>query len=603
MTFAHPAALLALLLLPLFAWLLRRRAGKRVLTVSSLLLWRQALVKGAPESGSRLGRWNWATVLALLFLAATILAAADPRVELQTATPAHVVIIADRSAGMATLTASGPSRWKKSVDALAELLAESSPQRVTLIGLPLSAGPAPETLSAEEALTHLRTLEPTDMPLDLPNELAAVAGFGADASAFIVLTDTPAAVPQTLNGKPVAVISFGEPSRNIAIDALEVTRTPDGKTSVFAGIANHSSAPAAVPVAIGINNDPPSFNTTLQVPPNSRKTLAQLLPVANAAQIRIDLNIADDLAADNHAVASLRPKPLRIGYAGRTNPFVLQALHQLPEVEVVDLGTGSDIGGGCDAVIFNGIAPKDLPNGDVILIDPRGEIGPIRIRDTVDSAPGLRVLAEPGLDLNWSGVLFYQAARIEMKPGAAQPLARMEENNLPLIVQWNDGRRRVIAIASDCTLAATNWPRLSAFPIFWAKLVESIAERQSTPAMGFFAAGDYIPIPGISTATPFVKGPDGFLVPLSAGAGARNFFLAQRAGLYTIEGSTPRTIAVNMIDPRESANAGEPSLDRPRLRQALSARGNRPQAELWRYLAAASLCFAFAYWGLAGRGR
>lgn len=598
MTFGHPFALIALAALPVLAWLYRRRAGKRTLTVPSLMLWRAALAKAAPESGSRLGRWNWATVCAILFLVAAILAASAPRVRLHSAAPSCVVVVADRSASMATVTSTGETRWTRSVDALATLLDKKRPDRVTLIGIPRTAGPAAETLSADETVKRLRDLAPTDMPMDIGNQIAAVAGYGSDASGFIVLTDNIASIPDTLAGKPVAAVSFGEPSRNTAIDALDVSRAADGKLTILTGIVNYSAASMTIPVNIHAGNAQLA-SISVQLAPHARTALIRTIPSAPTGTVRVDLDVRDDLAADNHAVATIQTQPLRIGLAGRSNEHVLQALRSLPGVQLIELGAAPDAAPGCDVVIFNGIAPKTLPDADVILIDPPHDIGPLHIAEPLDSPGGLRVLGEPALDVNWSGVLFRRAARIEVQPDAATPLARFDEGGLPLAVQYDDGPRRVVGIASDCMLAATNWPRSPAFPIFWARLVESLARRHAGP-IGCYRTGEFIPLPVASAAAPSVIGPDGKPVPVIA-AGSQNLFLAEHAGLYKIDATPPEFAAVNMLDPFESANAGETSFDRGRLLRVLAAHGERPQLELWRYFAVAALGFVFAYWGLAAR--
>ena len=618
MTFAHPYILLALLLLPAVALLYIRRAGKREAVVPSLTLWKTAAAEAAAETGKRMGALDLPMLLALLFLAAAVAAASGPALLTGSSAAPHLLIIADRSASMAGQTESGATRWARSVEDAADLLGEFDGGKVTLVGLPLAAGPGLQELTPAAARSRLQKLSPTDMPLDLLAEFARCAGVARGASAVIVLTDNAAIVPKTLAGRPVFTISHGGPSRNVAIDAFEVT-TSDGGLAIFAALRNHGNADAKLQVRV---NGEPVDDAPLHLPPQQRTAVtSEISRPDGATEIVVELKTDDDLPVDNRAVAATsRAGDLRVAHVGRGNPFITQALGLLPGVSVSQFRLTKDVAAGFDLTIYDGVTPDKLPAGDVILIDPAGTIGPFTVRGAATDPAGLRVgkaKDSPLLkDVDVAALRFQRL--INVHADGATPLLTSAEGNGAALMQWQDKSTRVTVIGCSLTLAETNWPQLPSFPIFWSNMIDDAAGRRDSNAPTYSLTGEHIAVRQRGSKTPSVTGPDGEPVDLIPGRGARSYFLPTKAGGYLVrDGDSPdhyaggHTIsdkdfaahyAVNMMHPSESANAGTPSTLSAEDKRAILAPGERAGAPLQRHLAAAALVLALAYWGVAVRG-
>ncbi len=633
MTFAHPVILLALLVLPLVALLYVRRAGKRETAVPSLLLWRAAAAEPAAEAGKRAGGLDLPLLLALLFLATAIGAASAPSLLTGGTSDAHVLVIVDRSASMATRVDGDATRLERSIGDAREILGELDGGSVTLIGLPLAVGPALSDLTPAEARSRLKDLPPTDMPLDLVAGLSRSAGFARNASAVLVLTDDPEIVPRTLGGTPVFTISHGGPSRNVAIDAFEVTLGKDYHLDLFIAVKNHSKTGVTGGLVFGyglelrlrdgdertlLANTPRDDHKKLSVEPGATATftisgaLAELTGSgwANSGRgpkrIGLRLDTQDDLAADNHAFFPAHPPlshELHVAYVGRGNPFITRALGLLPGVAVSQFRLTTDVQGDFDLTVYDGTMPDKLPAGDVVLIDPVGTVGPITARAGTTHPAGLRVsrVRESPLlkDVDVGALRFTRLASVQAV--GAEPLIQATGGKGVALMRWSDDKTTAIILGCDLVLSETNWPQLPSFPIFWSNVIEDAAGRRGSRAPTWSLTGEHIAVRGSADEAASVRGPDGEDVPLIAGRGARSYFLPTEAGVYTVTaGKTVTSHAVNMMHPGESANAGTPSALTREARESILRSGRAAGVALQRPLAIAALVLALAYW-VAGR--
>ncbi|MFH1730234.1 MAG: BatA domain-containing protein [Planctomycetota bacterium] len=604
MTFAHPRILLALLLLPVVALLYIRRAGKREAAVPTLMLWKTAAAEAAAETGKRMGSLDLPLILALLCLAAAIIGAAGPTLLTGASAAPHILVIADRSASMGTKTESGATRWARSVEDIARLLGRLDGGKVTLIGLPLAAGPAIEELTPAEARSRLSDASPTDMPLDLIAGLSRCAGIARNASAVIVLTDNAAITPKTLAGRPVFVISHGGPSNNAAIDALDVT-TGEGGIIVFAAVTNHGGRPLAAALHVRADGELIDEAAAQLAPREGMAVTSQIVRPNEPKEIVVELKPHDDLASDNRAAATLSgPDRFRVAHVGRGNQFITRALGLLPGVTVSQFRLTEDVEGVFDLYIYDGVTPDKLPAGDVILIDPVGTVGAFTVRGAAADPSGLRVTKakdSPLLRHVDVGALRFTRLITVRADGAAALLTSAEGNGTALM-QWEDKTTRVTVIGCGLVLPETNWPQLPSFPIFWSNVIDEVAGRRTAHAPTYSLTGEHIAVRGRGDGTLSLRGPNGETVPLIAGRGARSYFLPTRAGIYTVSsGDTKTSYAVNMMHPTESANAGTSSALSEDDERAILAPGQRGGVPLWRHLAVAALVLALAYWGLATR--
>jgi aerotolerance regulator-like protein len=600
MSFARPELLLALLLLPLFALLYIRRAGKRETAVPSLMLWQKAAAEAVAETGKRLGAFDLPLLFALLVLACTVLAASGPVLNVGSTQSPKLLLIVDRSASMAT-RAGGEDRLTWSVKKASALLDELRPERVLLIGLPFAAGPAPRELAWQDARKALQGLETTDLPLDVADAIARCAPLARGTAMTVVLTDDPAPVPQTLAGRPVAVVSNGGPSGNLSIDAVEVTDLVVNGSAVFVSVRN--SSPTATAVPIRLTGDIGS-KATLTVPANgtATHTFVKAMPGTRAEVV---LDVDDGLASDNRATILRSGTPaLRVAYVGRGNPFIIRALGLLPGVTVQQFRLTSDVPLGFGLYIYDQVTPEKLPAlGDVVLIDPTRSVGPFKVTGARHGADDLRVTAtakSPLLENVDTGALRFK--RLIKVTGPATAQALLTSGNATALLRWSNGASRVTVVGCALTPADTNWPMLPSFPIFWSNLIGDVAGEWAAGGPSYRLTGDIVTLRAPAKGKIAVTDPSAAPVELAAAAGARLTFIPNLAGVYTITKSgVTRRLAVNMMHPTESNNTG--SLSTPSVADVESqlARTAGSGVPLWRHLGLAALICAFAFWTTATR--
>jgi len=609
MRFGHPTVLLGLLALPLFAMLYIRRAGRRERTVPSLTLWRAAAAEAAAETGRKLGSFDLPLLLALLSLAGAITAAGEPRLLAGAGRSPALLVIVDRSASMATRTESGATRWERSVDDAAARLDELDGGSVALIGLPLAAGPSLRELSPSEAVSELRRLAPTDLPLDPARELARCAGLAGGASAVLVITDNAAVVPETLGGRPVLVVSHGGPSRNVAIDAFEVSGDGDGGRTVFASATTYGGGRADVPLELFA--DGRLVETGRLSWQGRRAAFTSSRPLGAAHEIELRLNVDDDLPADNRAVAAVSgTETLRVAYVGRGNPFIVRALELLPGVELSQFRLTGDVAGRFHLYVYDAQMPAELPEGDVVLVSPPPgrTVGPFVVEGeiraqspmpafTTGRSPLLRHVAVDALR-------FRRVLRVRGRdtPGGAVTRTLITAGEGVVLMRSADERTRATLIGCGLDLSETNWPLRPSFPIFWAHLVAEVAGGRATSAGPTYSlTGDRVVIRRPPGVTLTAAGPDGEPVELTPRRGARSDFLPARAGVYVVRGAAePQRYAVNMLHASESDNAGS-ATEPPVFEESTLAPGGGVGVPLWRHLAIAALAFGLAHWVAGAR--
>jgi len=585
MTFGHPYVLWGLALLPVVALLYVRRAGRREAVVPNLALWRAAAAGAAPEAGKRRGALDLPMVFALLFLASALVAASDPVIHRAARQAPEVLVLVDRSASMAAKPRLGKTRSEQGMADVAHLLAGPGGAEVRLIGLPLASG---------------RGIEPTELPLDLPAELSRCAGLARGASAVMVMTDDAGAVPERLGGAPVLVVSHGGPSQNVAVDAFEVTRDDEGRVVVFAAVRNYSAEPMDVPAVIAAG-EAAEIRRQLRVPADGCATLVEPLPDPAPDRVELVLEVGDDLASDNRAVAVRSGGRTRVAYVGRGNPFIERALGLLPRVALRRFRLTTDVGENFDLFLYDGVTPDRLPKGVVVLIDPAGTVGPFRVLGALTDPTGLRAAqakASPLLvDVDVGTLRFRRVLRIEAPPAAEALLTAGEETAL---VRWADAEREVLVIGCALSLSETNWPHLPSFPIFWSNLLARLERPGDLPT--YSLTGEHISFRARTGAEAAVTGPDGEPVPVLPAPGARRTFLPTKAGVYTVRaGPSERAYAVNMMHPSESDTSGSPAGADDRLLQSALARAPRGGVSLWKLLTLAAVVLAFATWATSSR--
>jgi hypothetical protein len=621
-------------LLALHALKLRRRPVR----VSSTLLWREAVRDLEVNIPFRAPRLTWLFVLqalAILLLAGAI---ARPVLGSAERIPGRLIVVIDASASMSARDApDNTTRLDRAKDQAAERLANlrrgsGSPEiAVVRAALEPRMVVAP-TRSIDAALAGIRSIQPTDQPLD-PDALRAAltalldrtgvedesAAAPPDASLWI-FTDAGDLTPSAFPGWSGEIITTNPPPSpdtppgiNAGIVALTASRDPSDPASarVFVRLISNADRPTGVVLRLTAGDTVQAV--PLEIPaaaadaPGST-TRAVILRAGGAVRIEASLENGGVLPADDRAWTDLPdarpPRTVVFAPEGRPDPFLLDVLAILaPGAVSTHAPEELDALTGAELVIYDRVNPARLP--------------PVPSLGFASAWPGTpddltegrrRVIAwdrtHPVLrDVSLATVVFDRAVSLpdESTPGTT---VLAESNDGPVFTEGLGNGVRHLRVAFP--LNRSNWAVDVGMPIFVAgayeRLVpgvrgEGTVHTTNRPVELRATAASVRANPAFENAE-----------PLEAPAADAIAVLGPfpRAGLYTLTGAAQPTLAVSMLDASESAiPLGQPA----RFGRDAQPRGGDPadtgplegRRELWPTLLLAAFVVMTLEWLLHAR--
>ena len=373
MSFAHPDALLGLLLVPLLLIFYMWRAQHQRRVVSSTWLWQEALARFTHHPTRRLPLRE--PLLLLQILATLVLTALLAGPALVRPARVHRIVVLDGSAAMAA-TDVGPSRYVAAIRRARALLdGRGDDQTISLV----LAGPQARLLGQAPGGAALGAvldrLPAPGGPADLSGAatmvrgLAAAAGQGSPEVLFLASAQTPA---MALAGLPVRTERFGGALDDQGIDRFSVRCAADGTScQAFARVRN--SAPRAVADTFAVAADGRALGRqALQLAAGGSLELDFAVP-ASARTLEATLLRPDALAADNTAWALVPVAPLLHAVLASDNPGpIMRTLRRVPGLSVQVVATSQfqdSVAAGLDLAILDGIAP-DLPPAPTLFLNP-----------------------------------------------------------------------------------------------------------------------------------------------------------------------------------------------------------------------------------------
>ncbi len=623
MSFLVPASFfLAALALPivLFYMLKLRR---REVTISSTMLWQQLLKdRQANTPWQRLKR-NLLLILQLAILAALILSLAQPYLPLPTIVSGSTVILLDGSASM-NATDVSPNRFAAAKEAARDIIRDQAAQARTTI---LLVGEQPQVLIAEESdkttLLHaLESAQPGQGSADW--EAAATIASGAvrsstEDSQVVLISD--GGIPEgSLPGLPVKTrfLSVGAGDDNLAITALAARPGPNG-VELFSRVENfssqfrkatlslysHNQLLAAMPVNVEANSSSQFILSDL--PAEQAVYQARL---SNQAGQQGDL---DQLSLDNQAFTIYRPPATARALLLSSNPdgnyFLEQLLNLLPSITAYrslkeSNGAPALPDKGFDLYIFDGIFPEQLPEGNLLIINPpSNEL--FVVQGTFNPRSGVLIHENPITRyLNWGDIHVAKAQRIQL-PNWGDPLISVEGE--PLVFVGEQGGRRIAVVAFD--LHNSDLPLHVAYPILFASLIDylnpgGVADLPETINLGDSLVFQVDPgIQRVEVVSP--SGKSQILLPDENGI---RFAGVTELGLYEVNlGAQTESFqdffAVNLYDanesdltPRETIQIGRSSLNS-------SGQTESGQREIWWVFALLGFGLLILEWWVYHRGQ
>jgi Ca-activated chloride channel homolog len=620
MNFLTPLAFLgALLAIPIILmYMLRLR--RREVTISSTFLWQQVLQDREANTPWQRLRRNLLLFLQLIILVLLVLALARPFMTVPAVSAGHVTLLLDASASMASTDINGDTTRFEQAQAEALDIVDTlgSDDRLSVIRV----SEVPETLISlsqdrNEARQAIRNAQPGPVEADWAGALNLAAGGGAGAEDFTIVIISDGGLPQTtglpgINGE-VRYVPVGVSNENVAITALATESLPGRSPELFAQVTNYGDTEAQVVFTLLVDGE--RFDSENQTIPggSTRSITSSALPetftTLQATLTQSVNSLAPDyLNADNVAYAVADAGGARrVLLLTEGNRFIEQALRILPGLETIITDGTTGIPPGFDLYVFDGLIPQDLPDGDIMFINPpRSAPGIFTLGAEIEMTQSVNARLAPGdervetVDLNGFEIFrFHELGSIDW----ADPLILIDEG--PVLVAGEvDGRQ--VAIMPFHLFEESNLPLLITWPVLMARLTEWFTPSVAITVTDSLNVGDSLLVrPPFEAETVRVTLPDDETRTLPVEGGTVVFAATAQPGIYTLElldaddaVLASQLFAVNLFSPLESQIA-------PVAQTALTLQGTNitieqeealGQREFWPIIAALALAFLLLEW-------
>lgn len=600
--------LLGLLALPIILlYMLRLR--RQEMLVSSTLLWQKLMRDRAANTPWQKLRRNMLLLLQLLCLAALVLALARPYLPAPTVAGGNVVVLLDASASMLATDVT-PNRFEAARQAAARIISRlNGGDQMTLIRVGLT----PQVLAAATAdravlRQALAGAQASQGAADWAAALALAAGAaqGYSQARVVVISDggLPANPPRL--SVETVYVPVGTQADNLALAAL-ATREQGGVTQLLAGVAN--DGPQAHSALVSLEVDGALLDARrVTVAAGGRANLIWELPAgAQLATARLSEHAPDYLALDDVAWAVVGTgAPRRALLVTPGNLFVEQVFGVMPGLQLVKTDSAESLPLDADLTIFDSLPlPAALPPGDLFIINPQGSHPLLNVTGAFTPTLTTRLADSPLLQyVDWRRVHVRRAQAVEAP--WAQTLVGAAEGALVAIGE--QAGRRIALLTFD--VRDSDLPLQIAFPILMSNLTAWLNPGQALEAGMATQPGMPVTIlPGATTTTALIDGPDGTRQELAATGGPLLFGATQQVGLYTV---TLREIdrerpggrfAVNLFAPEESAIAPAASLAGGGGQAGGDSAESIGQLELWPWPTALAVGILAVEWWAYHRGR
>ncbi len=612
---AYPLALISLLAIPLLLALHLLRPRRRRVLISSLALWQAALREREGSQGLRRLLHNLSLLLLLAAALVLGLALAGPQWLTRATEQADIVLVLDVSASMQARSGIGRTRFDQALDEAASIVDRLPPNARLLVMTSgrralLRTGFEADRGVLRQALREIRPGDEAGRPREaLALALSLIRG-RSDARIYFV-TDG-AFEPEVDPGSPKVILRVvGTPARNVAITRFDLRQEHgvEDRFQVLLAVRNYTDAPLVVPASVTLEGRE-LFARTLTLAAKDEQTLVLALTGRALGQAIARIEPNDGLAADNRAFALLdAPEVLHVLLLSRNNVYLEAVLAALPDTDVVKRDTlGNDdiaqLARSFDVVVFDGITPPPLPPGNFLLLDtvapalPFSAAGRVTQPDIVASGPSALMR-----NIDLSAVRIEAARRVAVDPRTPglQRLFWSRETDLALALI--DESRKLVYLGFD--LAASNFPRQTAFPLFVSQSLAWLRPRGAERVSNHIAAGSVISLSlAAGESQAIVHTPSGKAHTLAANDGAALYDATATAGIYRYSaGNVTRHFAVSLNDARESDlnRRWSPREQHPKADAgSASARGFQP---LWPYLLATALLLLALEWLVWARSR
>ena len=514
MIFLAPWWLLSLALVPaLLLWGLLAPRGRPV-TVGSLMLWHRALAGGAagrPTARLRLrDPVLWLDASCILFV---ILACARPALETARPLEPAATVVLDRTASM-EMPSNGPRglRWQDAGRMLANVLAEVDDAPVRVVHVP---GPVGVVLAEKR---------PADDMVDWYGSesralLAAEDVWHAASAEAVRRPDRPVLVVTdvvTTEDVPdgVFVLAPGGPSHNVGLVHVgwRGEHLDGGGYREWLLVKARAAASAPGPYDLRVYGDDMGLGVLSDIKgflaPGER--VERIVSFADVREPEFGPVVClegsgDGFPEDNRAYLAVPPsRPIRVRLVGEAPEALSRALRACANVQVTEaMPPASPTPEDTDLVVTYATGIPDGWDGPAVVVAPPEEVGPVR-------PTGRELKAEWRIaeDHPLADAFYLPAPRVGRVPdySIASTLADnvavvVGSRDAPLLVTWETGGVRRLAVCFGLENEITDWPRRAGFPVFWARAIDWLVPAgQRRPVYRTYAPLE--PVPGTARLAP-----------------------------------------------------------------------------------------------------
>lgn len=609
---------------------------RRPVRVSSTMFWVSSTRDLQVNVPFRLVRPSLMLLLQLLILAALLLALARPALPGAGAASSRTILLIDRSASMSARDAGDRSRLDEAIGRATEIIDRTARSGSgASIGV-VTFGDRAEVLSGftsewRALKRSVRAIEPTDQPgnVSAALELAEALGTRADENddapgdptTVIVISDGgfEADSPLSIAGAQVGFERTGpvpgEGVDNLGITALSVRRDYEdpGLVRLFARLESGAAAPIATSVAVTIDAEV-IRRVPLTVPPagEGAETLSLDIDVPGGALIGVRIERDDVLASDDAAFVTLdpprTPSILHVASDDAADEPADWILSELLAELAGDAYRRIDLASyralersgtipAASLIVFDRVSPTVLPPTSTITFGARPLLNGVTVVE-LEAAP-TRVLGwrrtHPILrDVSLDGLYVARSMIVALDADTARVESLADGRHGPLIVVQRNGNQHLWVAFEP---AQSNWPADPGFVIFVANAVDHMTMRAAAGAGRSFTTVDPVRLRVPGRGTLVVDGPERVTIERSEGDDLVTIGVLDRAGVYTIEG-TSLVVPVNLTSSQETRAATAPTIEigGVQITEGLGVLGATREIWHWFILAAAALLAMEWFW-------
>ncbi len=634
---------------PLIVMLYFLKLRRMPVTVPSTYLWQRTVEDLHVNSIWQKLRKNLLLLLQLLVVAALILACLRPGYRGSDTLGNRSIMMIDNSASMQS-TDVAPSRLSKAKQQAFNQIDAMSSGDVAMVIAFSDRADVRQGFTSDKRLLRaaIESIQPTNRTTDLNEALRAAAGLAnpgrtsqiedlkdvqvAEAlpATIYLVSDGAFPAPQfDLGNLSVEFFSVGDETiDNVAILAFTVERNLEksGQIEAFARIQNFSEEPKSLTATLMVNDEMIDA-AQLALEPNASDGVSFQLQNLSEGQLKLVLDVKDQLEVDNVAYAGIDPpKQLEVVLVTEGNSALELALTTgqakalanvrtfSPESMVADDFKQLSQSGSIDLFIYDQCSPESMPDSNTLFFgslppgdtwSATGPTGPLFVIDTNRAHPMLQYV-------DMGTVQMVEGLAITMPKGATE-LIRTDAGILAGVAPREAYQDAVMGLAltkrsEGNSSPNTDWPIKRSFPVFLLNSLEYLGGAVSTAGAKTVKPGQ----PAIlSIANRYdkieISQPDGSKVPVDrTGQTQIVFTQTETPGFYAAKplaiDNTLQLFSVNLFSEAESNIKVAPEVQIGAQAVAASNRQTElVRVEYWRWLLVIALGLLSVEWYLYNR--